>query len=167
MKDSDSQQEELRKQVGNSLRGISRVLVDGNHYLSFSLCPECNPNLQDKIIAKSTRNGIKIHDLECAGLKTVSFDSLLEAHRENNDPTIYHLILKMRLKSDEITILDMIQTFAQFNVPLVEMSVHSHQNKQLTVSFTLMFQNPAKIDFLLKDLKKYGSSIVLLRRKLF
>ncbi len=166
IKDVDDQTESLKQEL-NPLEIKERVIVDGNNYLSYTLCPECKPTPQDKIIAKSSKNGIKIHDLDCSGLRTIAFDSLLEAHWENQEAFAYHLQLKIQLKSDELTVLDIIQTFAQFNIPLLEMSVNSHQNKILVVDFTLKFQNPAKVSFLLKDLKKYGTSLSLLSKRLF
>lgn len=166
IKDVDDQTESLKQEL-NPLEIKERVIVDGNNYLSYTLCPECKPTPQDKIIAKSSKNGIKIHDLDCSGLRTIAFDSLLEAHWENQEAFAYHLQLKIQLKSDELTILDVIQTFAQFNIPLLEMSVNSHQNKLLVVDFTLKFQNPAKVSFLLKDLKKYGTSLSLISKRLF
>ncbi len=166
IKDVGDQTESLKQEL-NPLEIKERVIVDGNNYLSYTLCPECKPTPQDKIIAKSSKNGIKIHDLECSGLRTIAFDSLLEAHWETQEAFVYHLQLKIQLKSDELTILDVIQTFAQFNIPLLEMSVNSHQNKLLVVDFTLKFQNPAKVSFLLKDLKKYGTSLSLISKRLF
>lgn len=49
---------------------------------NFSLCPECHPTYGNKIIAKVDKHGIKIHNVNCIAMKTINFEKLLEAHRE-------------------------------------------------------------------------------------
>jgi (p)ppGpp synthase/HD superfamily hydrolase len=60
----------------------SSVIVDGDQRLNYYFCPECKPTTGDRIIAKTGKDGIKIHSLLCRSMKTISFDKFLEAHRE-------------------------------------------------------------------------------------
>lgn len=68
----------------------------------------------------------------------------------------------MKFIPQELSIVDFLQTFSQFNAPLLEMSIKNRENKQVIVDFTLQIDNPAKIAFILKDLKKYSLSLEIL-----
>lgn len=99
------------------------VVVDDDKHLNCIFCPECQPKRGMKIIAKSTKEGIKIHTMTCKALKTVSYDSLLEAHWLNDDSNRYCFNLEVKFSSVELTIVDFLQIFSQFNIPLLEMFI--------------------------------------------
>gem|GEM_PF-3566446 len=42
-----------------------KVIIDENKELSYSLCDMCKPLHSDKIIARSSKDGIKIHNIHC------------------------------------------------------------------------------------------------------
>jgi (p)ppGpp synthase/HD superfamily hydrolase len=58
------------------------IIIDGNKLSNYTICPECNPQNMEKIIAKTGRDGIKIHGVNCKALKTIAAGNLLEAHWE-------------------------------------------------------------------------------------
>ena len=54
----------LKKSKVSHMQGIiNSVIVDYDKKLAFVKDPECDPTLDDKIIAKSDKNGIKIHTI--------------------------------------------------------------------------------------------------------
>lgn len=57
------------------------VIVDIDKKLDVIHCPECKPHANHHIIARSGKDGIKIHTLTCSALQTVDVSKLLEAHR--------------------------------------------------------------------------------------
>ena len=143
------------------------VIVDNDKHLNCTFCPECHPKLGDKIIAKSTRQGIKVHTMHCKALKTISFDSLLEAHWDQESPNRYHFELQIKFSSRELTIVDFLQVFSQFNVQLSEISIKHGENAEVIVDFELQVDNPSKIAFILKDLKKFSLSLEILKKVIF
>jgi (p)ppGpp synthase/HD superfamily hydrolase len=70
----------------------------------------------------------------------------------------------VRFLSRELTIVDFLQVFSQFNVPLLEMSIKHSDDDRVIVDFSLQIDNPAKIAFVLKDLKKFSVSLEVLRK---
>jgi (p)ppGpp synthase/HD superfamily hydrolase len=60
--------------------------------------------------------------------------------------------------------VDFLQVFSQFNVPLLEMSIKHSDDDRVIVDFSLQIDNPAKIAFVLKDLKKFSVSLEVLRK---
>ena len=161
--DSDSFEVWLKDEITNPLSS-AQVIVDDDKHLNCVFCPECNPKLWEKIVAKSSKRGIKIHNMDCKALKTVSFDSLLEAHWAEWESNSYRFDLKVRFLSRELTIVDFLQVFSQFNVPLLEMSIKHSDDDRVIVDFSLQIDNPAKIAFVLKDLKKFSVSLEVLRK---
>ena len=122
VKDTDGLREELKHEIKN-LISPHEVIVDNDKHLNCIFCPECHPENGTKIIAKSTKDGIKIHTMDCKALKTVSFDSLLEAHWKDEPSNRYQFSLEVKFSPRELTIVDFLQIFSQFNVPLLEMSI--------------------------------------------
>lgn len=165
IKEVDELKDELRNEIKN-LTSSREVIVDNDKHLHCLFCPECQPQRGAKIIAKSTKEGIKIHTMSCKALKTVSYDSLMEAHWLNEDSNRYRFTLKVRFSPRELTIVDFLQIFSQFNVPLLEMAIKHTETGEVKVDFSLQVDNPAKIAFLLKDLKKFSLSVEILKKQI-
>lgn len=129
-KDVDLQAQDLKQALKADLEKVSpqEVIVDNNQHLNCFFCPECQPQKSEKIIAKSTKDGIKIHSTKCKALKTIALDSLLEAHWKEQEAQTYHFSLKLRFKPRDLTIVDFLQLFTQFNVPLAEMSIKNTES---------------------------------------
>lgn len=168
LKDSETEKKELKNQIlweGSSF-GPEHVIVDGDKHFQCFFCPECKPTPKDKIIAKSTNNGIKIHTNTCKALKTISFDSLMQAHWKDQPTSHYILNLKIRFSPKVLSVMDFIQLFAQFNIQLIEMSIKHTDTGLILVDFALELDNPAKASFLLKEFKKYQSNLVVIKKLL-
>ena len=83
IKDTSQQKEELKVLLQAQQHNVASalaVIVDNDKHLHCFFCPECSPVPHERIIAKSTKDGIKIHAVSCKALKTISLESLLEAH---------------------------------------------------------------------------------------
>ena len=163
IKDIDWLEKDLKQEVSKEDKK-SLIIVDDDKHFDCILCPECKPKVWDKIIAKSTKVWIKIHSMECKALRTVSYDSLLEAHRVWEESNRYSFWLKVKFYPRALTIVDFLQIFSQFNVPLLEMSIKHTDNWAVLVDFSLQIDNPAKIAFVLKDLKKFSDSLEIVRK---
>lgn len=168
LKDSEVEKSDLKAQINSWEQGFwpENVIVDGDKHFHCFFCPECKPNPNEKIIAKSTHEGIKIHTNSCKALKTISLDSLIEAHWKDQAPSLYTLKLKLRFTPKNLSLLDFIQLFSQFNIQLIEMSINHTDSGLIVVNFSLELDNPAKASFLLKEFKKYQSSLVVLKKQL-
>ena len=163
LEDSDEFERGLKDEIVAPVSSSS-VVVDDDKLLNCVFCPECQPKKWDKIIAKSSKLWIKIHNMSCKALKTVSYESLLEAHWADDLSTEYRFDLKLKFHPHELTIVDFLQVFSQFNVPLIEMSIKHTDDWYVFVDFSLQIDNPAKIAFVLKDLKKFSVSLEILRK---
>lgn len=73
------------------------VVVDNDPLINYYFCPECTPKVDQKIIAKTGRDGIIIHTIHCVSMKTISFDKLLEAHRYGSSENTYLIKVEIKL----------------------------------------------------------------------
>lgn len=142
-----------------------QVIVDNNKLLNCTICPECKPGINDKIIAKSSKFWMKIHKMDCKAFRTISFDNLLEAHRDSQETNEYSFLLKIKMTNKYMWILDVMSIFSELNFPISELKTRNHEDNNI-LTIESIISNPAKIWFLLKDLKKYLGSIDIIKKSI-
>jgi len=142
-----------------------KVIVDQDKHINYKLCPECNPQKTDQIIAKTWKNWIIIHQIQCKALKTVALTKLLEAHRKESQIKSYKVFISLETKNRFNNIINIMTLFSDLNINISQISIEETPQKKNKISLELQFENPAKIDYVLNDLKKYKDSIKVLRKK--
>lgn len=150
-------------QVSDSLS----VIVDSDQRLNYYFCPECKPQPGQRIIAKTWRDGIKIHSLGCRAIKTISFDKFLEAHWDEQPENFYQVSLEFKMSTKYGNILNIIKIFNELNVSVSQVSLKNLPDGSSIVFLESAFVNPARISFLLNSLKKYDDSIQILKKRIF
>ena len=142
------------------------VIVDNDKLLHCIFCPECKPSPWDKIIWKSGRDWIKIHTLKCKALKTLSYSSLLEAHwKENETSTNYILNIQLKFSPNQLSIIDVIALFSTFSIPIFKFELLKVEWKTIA-NIQWDISNPAKIWFLLADLRQNHPWIEIVKKDL-
>ena len=168
--DANALQRELKSEITSAISWdvkSSDVIVDNDKLLHCVFCPECKPSLWNKIIAKSGREWIKIHTLRCKALKTLSYSSLLEAHRkENEKPTNYTLHIKLKFSQKKMSIIDIIALFSTFSIPIFKFELEKLEWKMTMATIEWDISNPAKIWFLLEGIRQNNSWIEIVSKDL-
>lgn len=118
------------------------VIVDSDMLINYYFCPECKPKMEDKIIAKSGRDGIIIHAVDCRATKTISFDKLLEAHWAGQSDTVYNISIEMKLSNRQGNIIGMMKIFNDLNIPVLQISIKNLLDDMCIISFETTFTNP-------------------------
>jgi len=144
----------------------SRILIDWDHLSNYSLCKECNPSAHDKIIAKSGRDWIKVHRTDCKSLKTISFDKLLEAHREWQETNNYWVFIELKIFNRYSNLLDVMTILWDLHIVILQVSIKNNWDWTSSIFLDSEFKNPARIAFLLNSLKKYDNSIKVHKRRI-
>lgn len=142
------------------------VVVDGDTLINYYFCHECKPKPGEKIIAKTWRDGIRIHAVECRGIKTISFDKLLEAHRSWDQENIYKIRIELKVSSKQWNIIGMMKIFNDLHIPVLNVTMKNLQENMSLFAFETEFANPGKISFLLNSLKKYDDSLKVMKKKI-
>lgn len=156
-----------RKAVSKELHDLRQnlaVVVDGDTLINYCFCPECKPKLWSKIIAKTGRDGIKIHSVDCRWTKTIAFDKLLEAHRLGESENHYMLSLEFTMTTKQGKMLNMLKIFAELNIRVLQVTMKNLDNNLSMIAFETEFSNPGKIAFLLNSLKKYDDSLKVTKK---
>ncbi len=145
-------------------KSISKVIIDDNKLLNYYLCPECKPQSQDKIIAKTWKNGIKIHNLWCKAMKTITPWKLLEAHWENDDKNVY-LVTSTISADKDFNFITLLEMFSKFNLKVQNFSIKDDKKSNRKIIKILREVNtPWQIWMLCNYLKKYWNMIKTLKR---
>lgn len=142
------------------------VVVDGDILINYYFCHECKPKPGEKIIAKTGRDGIRIHEVGCRGIKTISFDKLFEAHRAGEEDNFYKIRIEMKISSKQGNIIGMMKIFNDLHIPVLQVSIKNLQENMSLMAFETQFTNPGKISFLLNSLKKYDDSLKMVKKKI-
>lgn len=150
----------VKKQLPNN------VLVDWDNLINYSLCNECNPKLGDKIIAKTWKDWIKIHTVKCKALKTISFDKLLEAHRNWEETNDYNLILDIKIMNGQWNFVNVMSSMSDLLVKILQVSLNNNLDWTSTLNVETEKISPSKIIYLLNVLKKYNNSLQVLKKSI-
>ncbi len=150
----------------NDVKETLAVIVDGDTLINYYFCPECKPKPGDKIIAKSWRDGIIIHAVDCRGTKTISFDKLLEAHRLGESDNIYKIWIELKISSKPGNLIGMMKIFSELHIPVLQVTMKNIQDNMSLVAFETEFSNPGKIAFLLNSLKKHDDYLKVIKKNI-
>lgn len=162
------EEKSTHKKVSNGEK-IPEVMIDGGLRLWYVLCPECKPTVTDKIIARSGKDGIKIHTLSCRGVASVAPEKFLEAHRENDESTLYNCYMRLRtIDNSPSVLLKIFDIYASlgFNLEKIEY-IRDPDGKSTYVDINSVTSYPAKIAYLLQELKKHTKIVKVLKREVF
>lgn len=140
------------------------IIIDSDKSLNYKLCKECSPKAWDKIIAKTWKDWIRIHALNCKSLKTISFDKLLEAHRKWEKTNSYNAIVELKIFNKYWNLLKIISILSDLHIPINKIEMINNWDLTSSINFESEFENPAKFFFLLNSLKKYDNSIQVTKK---
>jgi len=145
----------------------SKLLIDGDVLSNYSLCQECHPVIGQKIIAKAGRDGVKVHVVECRSLKTISFEKLIEAHRDGQEINNYGVSIELKILNKYSNLLDVMNIFSDLHIVILQVSIKNNGDGTSSVFLESEFKNPSRIAFLLNSLKKYDDSIKIIKKKIY
>gem|GEM_PF-178211 len=145
---------------------MSDIILDEDKIMNYTLCNECKPDQQKKIIAKTGRDGVKIHTLECKSMKTISFDKLMEAHRANQEKTNYKIAIEIKIQNKYGNLLKVMTTFSELRIVILQISIKNNGDGSIIIMLESEFSNPSRIGFLLNSLKKYDTSVQIIKKKI-
>lgn len=157
-----------KKQIWeSSLSAMAQsVVIDGDVSIGYFLCPECRPEVGDKIISRSWKDGIKVHRMSCVALQSVSYNKLLEAHWAGQEQNNYKFSLKLLCDDQPWILLQLFEVFSELRLNITWIHSEIHGEVQQYVYLTVDVNNPAKIYFLINELKKRVGSLKIVKKTL-
>lgn len=124
----------------------SDIIIDGYGISNSTLCPECVPTPWSRIIARSWKDGIKIHTIECNSLNTINTKKLLEAHWKWEKASSYSVLFQILSDKKPWVLLQILRVVERFGLSI--WSLHSSENNgwtQLQITFEIVFTNPSTV----------------------
>ena len=159
---SQTTKQRIAEIIWNKNRGI---IIDDDKLLNYTLCPECEPIYPHKIIAKTGRTWIKIHDIKCKALKTAHPENLLEAHWEWENAQNYSVITTI-LADKDVNVIKFLEVFMKINIEINSFSIKSDQNdNKKIIKITRWINNPSQSIMIRNEIKKFWNSIKVINRE--
>lgn len=141
------------------------ILIDGNNRFEYIYCPECISS-DLPLIAKSTSKGIKIHHIGCKALSTISYEKLLSAHYEHEEPVLYNCSIKLAITNKAGNLNKILQLLYDFHLNIKHISFLDTNDDVSIGELVVEVANPSKISFLIKEIEKYDNVAKILSKKL-
>lgn len=147
MKEKDvliiDKQEEVMEAV---LSYNSEIVIDWHGISNSVLCPECTPSPWNRVIARSWKDGIKIHTVKCNSLDTINTKKLLEAHWKWEKARPYTVSFQVTTDKKPWVLLQLLRIVERFGLSI--WSLQSTENNKWThseISFEIVFTNPSTV----------------------
>lgn len=141
-----------------------RLIIDDIHDLPVVLCGECDPHYPQRVVAKSSKEGLKIHSLTCKALHVLHYDKLVEAHWTGQERTDYLVELHILLHHQQSVLLEILQVFAPFRIDVENLEFHKHAGDDDLLKVRFHSSLPSKIHFVMKSLKNIHGFVRLVKK---
>lgn len=159
----DNQKQWIIKQTVVDTTNLT-VIIDDSKLFSYALCPLCNPTSQDKIIARSNKDGMKIHTLSCKALQTVSLEKLIKAHRSNQDASMYHFDIHVSFLHQDVNLITLLSTLQDLGIAIESVQINRPNIDTYAIHIQFNHRNPSKIAYVINYIQKnYGSTMKIKR----
>lgn len=155
LQDVEKPKKEISHHTSDVEEKKKHVVVDIDKDIDVVYCPVCDPQPDDKIIARTWKDGIKIHKTTCDAMLTLDYKKLLEAHRKWELPSTYILRLTIDAYDKPWVLLKILNIFEFLNINLKDIHTWTAQKEWITkVTFDLEFINPSKMYYTMKELQE-------------
>lgn len=104
--------------------------------------------------------------MSCMALQSVSYNKLLEAHWVGQQQHIYTFSLKILCDDQPGILLQLFECFSVLRLNITGINSELHGDGQQYVYLTVDVNNPAKIQFLINELKKRVGSLKIVKKTL-
>ncbi len=142
------------------------IIIDNNKLANYVLCPECNPKNPDKIIAKTGREWIKIHSINCKAARTIAPWNLLEAHWETQERSPYTIISTITANND-FNIINLLEIFTRFNIEISNFSItNSDDRSKKIIVVTWLTKNPSQVGPIHEWVKNLWNNVKVIKREI-
>lgn len=144
---------------------IGSVIIDDSRLFEYELCPQCTPTVSDKIIARSGKDGMKIHTLQCKALQTVALDKLVKAYRSTQESQLYHFDIVLQLYNKNVNLIVLLSTLQDLGIAIESVNIQRPNDGNYTIHIQFSHQNPSKIAYVIHYIQKnYGTNISIKKK---
>lgn len=142
------------------------VLIDDSSLFEYELCPQCHPQQGEKIIARSGKDGFKIHALYCRALHTVSLDKLIKATWSTKDPELYHFHIVLTIEKGKINLITLLATLQDLGIAIKAVNIDRSDTDGYSIAIQFSHENPSKIAYVIRYIQKHYADVTSLKKKI-
>ncbi len=154
------------EQIAKEESKLKKIIIDDDKLLNYYLCPECKPQYPQKIIAKTWRDGIKIHNLTCRGIKTILPNNLLEAHRSGNNKNEYKVFSIIHIDQN-IDFIKILELFTKLQIEVNNFSIkNDEKNHNKIIDILRTVKTPSQIGMIYEQLKKFWELVKISKKEI-
>ena len=136
------------------------VIIDDSSLFEYQFCQLCSPKPYEKIIARSWKDGLKIHTLLCNSLKTVHFNKLIKARRSSQEQQLYFFEIVLQGQSQQTNIVALLTTLQWLKITIEEVTIQRPDPLSYTIIIHSHHENPSKIAYFIDYIQhNYWKSI--------
>lgn len=144
----------------------SQIIIDDSQLLSYDLCPLCQPNPPTKIIARSGKDGIKIHTMTCKGLQTISLDKLIKARREGSEEQSYDFTIDIAIEAKNLNLITLLWLLQELGITIESITIEKQSHEITVVHVHFNHPNPSKIWYIITYLQKHYVDIMSIKKNI-
>lgn len=82
------------------------------------MCAQCCPQHPQRIIAKTGRDGIRIHALNCKAIQSISLEKLVKARRKDQDEMVYTFVIEMTIDQEKINLISLLSIVQELGISI-------------------------------------------------
>lgn len=143
------------------------VIVDWGLRLWYFLCPECRPHYPNRIIARSWKDGLKIHSIDCKAIASIAPEKFLEAHWDDQDIARYTCNIVLHCQDKPGVLLDVFNIFTTLSLNIVKIHSEPYNDTSQRVYIESDTSHPSKLSYLLYELKKRVDTIKIVKKEIY
>ena len=159
-------QNENIKKNWTTLTEINKIIIDDSTLLSYDLCPLCSPKRGEKIIARSWKEWIKIHTMNCKWLQTISLDRLIKARWVDEEENIYSFDIEIHIESKNINLIALLSILQELWINIDSVKIDKPTENSYIIYITFSHINPSKIWYVIHYIHKHYWDIISIKKKI-
>jgi (p)ppGpp synthase/HD superfamily hydrolase len=126
----------------------------------------CSPQPGQKIIARSGKDGIKIHTMNCKALQTVSLDKLIKAKREHDTNVIYNFDIEITIENKNINLIALLSILQELGITIESVKIDKPSETIYIIYISFSHENPSKIGYVINYIQKHYADIISIKKKI-
>jgi len=164
-KQKTHQKDQIKKQLKKKATDTSHAIIDVDKVLDYTVCPVCHPQVWQKIIARTWKDGIKIHTISCDALQTISFGKLLEAHWDGESTNVYAIKITCETHDESWNLIHVISTLNELHIDINAVTIKKKENNTFLISITSIYANPTKASNIMSYIQEHPHAQMFLVEK--
>lgn len=119
---------------------IKELIIGGEKNIPYRIANCCSPEFGDKVVGYITRNGVRIHKIDCASLKQKDFDRYIPAYWEGTNGQGLYIRSEMVFENKIGVLKKLTEILFLMGINIDEMTVQTSKDGLSYIMFSLKIE---------------------------